>query len=368
MNPENKKDAEKALEGVFSVEYEAEGVYREIEIRRLIAWDYQPFHLYSEDEMAMMILSIQRSGVITPVIVREREGGTHFDIISGHHRVEACRILGMETVPCVIRKMSMEDAMICMIDSNLQQRTKLTPSEKAEAYRLKAEAIKKKEERGVPVGPRKIRDQLGIEGGDSSTQVQRYLRLNELIPEFQKKVDDGTMALRSGVDLSYLSPAEQKTLWSAMLKEQVVPTMEQAKKIRALSASKACTARNLRAVLTGKEIEPESPEKPVAEEPKEKSVVLLAPDHAVLTSTADCEGTKELVTTVEAFATEEAAPVAKKTSSPVPERVIRLPWSALALYFSEDMTDAEVEQAILDLLRQYGECREHAAPQLVALP
>ena len=363
MNPENKKDAEKALESVYSVEYEAEGVYREIEIRRLIAWDYQPFHLYSEDEMAMMILSIQRSGVITPVIVREREGGTHFDIISGHHRVEACRILGMETVPCVIRKMSMEDAMICMIDSNLRQRTKLTPSEKAEAYRLKAEAIKKKEERGVPVGPRKIRDQLGIEGGDSSTQVQRYLRLNELIPEFQKKVDDGTMALRSGVDLSYLSPAEQKTLWSAMLKEQVVPTMEQAKKIRALSTSKACSARNLRAVLTGKEIETQEAVKPEDLEPREKSAALQAP------------GTSEKVVFADATGQENAEepapkgePVTVTDASPIPERVIWLPWSALAPYFSADMTDAEVKQAILDLLRQHGERREHTAPRLVALP
>ena len=313
--------------------------------------------------MAMMILSIQRSGVITPVIVREREGGTHFDIISGHHRVEACRILGMETVPSVIRKMSMEDAMICMIDSNLRQRTKLTPSEKAEAYRLKAEAIKKKEERGVPVGPRKIRDQLGIEGGDSSTQVQRYLRLNELIPEFQKKVDDGTMALRSGVDLSYLSPVEQRTLWSAMLKEQVVPTMEQAKKIRALSASKACTSRNLRAVLTGKEIEPENPAKPETADSREKIAALQAPTASEKVVLAAATGQEDAEKPVP-----EGDPAAAEDALAAPERVIRLPWSTLAPYFSEEMTDAEVEQAILDLLRQHGERREHAAPRLVALP
>ena len=101
---------------------------------------------------------------------------------------------------------------------------------------------------------------------------------------------------------------------------------------------------------------------------KEKSAALLAPDHAVLTCNADCESTEESVTTEEASATEETASIAMEGTPAAPERVIRLPWSALAPYFSEDMTDAEVEQAILDLLREHGQRREPAVPRLVALP
>ena len=317
--PGNKKDAEKALEGVYAAEYEAEGILRELDRRCL-------------------------------------------QIISGHHRVDACMFADIQTVPCVIREMSDQDAMICMVDSNLHQRGDLKISEKAFAYKLKMEAIQEKRASGDPMGHRKTRDLVGMEGCDSGAQVQRYLRLNKLIPEFQKKVDNATMCMRAGVELSYLSPAEQKALWSAMLKEQVSPSTEQAKRIRKLAGSSDFTIRNLRAVLTGKEIDLESPAKPVAEEPKEKSAALLAPDHAVLTSTADCEGAEESVTTA------EAASIAMEGTPVAPERVIRLPWSALAPYFSEDMTNAEVEQAILDLLREHGQRREPAVPRLVALP
>ena len=364
----NKKDAEKALEGVYAAEYEAEGVLRELDRRCLRAFDHLPFHVYTDEQMAEMVESVRQNGVITPIIVRPLKGGDTFQIISGHHRVDACMFADIQTVPCVIRELSDQDAMICMVDSNLHQRGDLKISEKAFAYKLKMEAIQEKRANGDPMEHRKTRDLVGMEGCDSGAQVQRYLRLNKLIPEFQKKVDNATMCMRAGVELSYLSPAEQKTLWSAMLKEQVSPSTEQAKRIRKLAGSSDFTIRNLRAVLTGKEIDLESPAKPVAEEPKEKSAALLAPDHAVLTCNADCESTEESVTTEEASATEETASIAMEDAPAVPERVIRLPWSALAPFFSEEMTDAEVEQAILDLLREYGQRREPAVPRLVALP
>ena len=358
--PGNKKDAEKALEGVYAAEYEAEGILRELDIRCLRAFDHLPFHVYTDEQMAEMVENVRQNGVITPVIVRPLKGGDTFQIISGHHRVDACMFADIQTVPCVIRELSDQDAMICMVDSNLHQRGDLKISEKAFAYKLKMEAIQEKRANGDPMEHRKTRDLVGMEGCDSGAQVQRYLRLNKLIPEFQKKVDNATMCMRAGVELSYLSPAEQKTLWSAMLKEQVSPSTEQAKRIRKLAGSSDFTIRNLRAVLTGKEINLESPAKPVAEEPKEKSAALLAPDHAVLTRNADCESTEESVTT------EETASIAMEDAPAVPERVIRLPWSALAPYFSEEMTDAEVEQAILDLLREHGQRREPAVPRLAA--
>ena len=362
QKPGNKKAAEKALEGVYAAEYEAEGILRELDIRCLRAFDHLPFHVYTDEQMAEMVENVRQNGVITPVIVRPLKGGDTFQIISGHHRVDACMFADIQTVPCVIRELSDQDAMICMVDSNLHQRGDLKISEKALAYKLKMEAIQEKRANGDPMEHRKTRDLVGMEGCDSGAQVQRYLRLNKLIPEFQKKVDNATMCMRAGVELSYLSPAEQKTLWSAMLKEQVSPSTEQAKRIRKLAGSSDFTIRNLRAVLTGKEINLESPAKPVAEEPKEKSAALLAPDHAVLTRNADCESTEESVTT------EETASIAMEDAPAVPERVIRLPWSALAPYFSEEMTDAEVEQAILDLLREHGQRREPAVPRLVALP
>ena len=363
QKPENKKAAEKALEGVYAAEYEAEGVLRELDRRRLTAFDHLPFHVYTDEQMAELVESVRQNGVITPIIVRPLEGGDRFQIISGHHRVDACMFADIQTIPCVIREMSDQDAMICMVDSNLHQRGDLKISEKALAYKLKMEAIQEKRANGDPMEHRKTRDLVGMEGCDSGAQVQRYLRLNKLIPEFQKKVDNATMCMRAGVELSYLSPTEQKTLWSAMLKEQVSPSTEQAKRIRKLSGSSDFTIQNLRAVLTGKEIDLEGPAKPVVEEPREKSVALLAPDiskKVVLSDTTGQEDVEE--------PTPEEEPAAAEDVPPALERVIRLPWSALAPFFSEEMTDAEVEQAILDLLRQHGERRETAVPRLVALP
>ena len=361
--PGNKKDAEKALEGVYAAEYEAEGVLRELDIRRLTAFEHLPFHVYTDEQMADLVESVRQNGVITPIIVRPRSGGDTFEIISGHHRVDACMFADIQTIPCVIREMSDQDAMICMVDSNLHQRGDLKISEKALAYKLKMEAIQEKRANGDPMEHRKTRDLIGMEGGDSGAQVQRYLRLNKLIPEFQKKVDNGTMCMRAGVELSYLSPEEQKTLWLAMLKEQVSPSTEQAKSIRKLSGSDAFTIRNLCAVLTGKEIEPEDPAKTEAAEPRKRSVALLAPDVSKKAVLPDTTGQED----VEEPALEEE-PTAAEDVSPAPERVIRFPWSALAPYFSEEMTDVEVEQAILSLLQQYGQRREPAAPRLAALP
>lgn len=169
--------------------------------------------------------------------------------------------------------------------------------------------------------------------------------------------------MRAGVELSYLSPAEQKTLWSATLKEQVSPSMEQAKRIRKLSGSSDFTIRNLRAVLTGKEIDLVSSEKSVAEKSSEKSVALQAPDATEKIVLIDNAGQK----TVEE-PTPQEKPAAAEDAPPAPERVIRLPWSTLAPFFSEEMTDAEVEQAILDLLREHGQRRESVVPRLLALP
>ena len=266
-----KAEAEEQLfESLYSADYDADGEYREIEIKHLDSFDYFPFHVYTEQQLELMAASIVRNGVITPIIVRPRKDGTSYQIISGHHRVDACRRLEMPTVPCIIRELSDQDALLCYIDSNLRQRRDLTPSEKAEAYKLMQKAWDEKKASGAPMEHRKIRDLIGKECGDSGAQVQRYLRLNYLIEPLQKKVDNGTISMRA----SYLTKAEQETLRTAVLKEQIAPTEKQAKKIRALSEQKRCTLQNIRTVLCTKDADFESAAKP---ELPEAEIIPLKP-------------------------------------------------------------------------------------------
>lgn len=136
---------EQLFESLLSADYEAEGEFREIEIKHLHSFDYFPFHMYTEEQLALMAASIVQNGVITPVIVRRRRDGSSFQIISGHHRVEACRLLEMPTVPCIIRDMSDPDALLCYLDSNLRQRKNLTPSEKSGGISAHAESDRREE-------------------------------------------------------------------------------------------------------------------------------------------------------------------------------------------------------------------------------
>lgn len=353
---------EKVFESLYSADYEADGVYREIDRKHLVSFSHHPFRVYTETEMALMAASIVQNGVITPVIVRPRKDGTSYEIISGHRRVEACQLLELPTVPCVIKEMNDEDAMLCMIDSNLRQRKNLTASEKAEAYQLKQEALEKKKASGAPMEHGKIRDLIGKEGGDSSSQVQRYLRLNYLSKPLQAKVDNGTISMRAGVELSYLTPEEQDTLRTAVIKEEIAPSEKQAQKLRMLSEKKNCTLQNICAVLTNDEIAVESLVKP--EETESSEAPAPSDEHTA-------EETPAAVAPDEPEEIPQAEkPKASKEEPSVqlpPERTIRLNWSALSPFFSDDMTDAEIEQAILDLLARYSERRHSEKPQLKVL-
>lgn len=372
-NQNTKAEAEEQLfESLVSADYEAEGEFRDIEIKHLHSFDYFPFHMYSEEELALMAASIVRNGVITPVIVRRRRDGSSFQILSGHHRVEACRLLEMPTVPCIIRDMSDPDALLCYLDSNLRQRKNLTSSEKAEAYRLMQKAIDEKKATGAPMEHGKTRDLIGKEYGDSGAQVQRYLRLNYLSEPLQKKVDNGTISMRAGVELSYLTKEEQDTLRTAVLKEQIAPTIKQAKKIRALSEQKRCTLQNIREVLRTKDADLESAAKP---EQPEAEIVSLTPQE-------DCEdvAAEEIVTEPEEpeSVSSEISKPAEETEAPeeeldgdvpeehelvapkAPERTIQLRWAALSRFFTDETSDAEIVEAIMTLLERYGNCRMSA--------
>ena len=371
-----KAEAEEQLfESLYSADYDADGEYREIEIKHLDSFDYFPFHVYTEQQLELMAASIVRNGVITPIIVRPRKDGTSYQIISGHHRVDACRRLEMPTVPCIIRELSDQDAMLCYIDSNLRQRKDLTPSEKAEAYKLMQKAWDEKKASGAPMEHRKIRDLIGKECGDSGAQVQRYLRLNYLIEPLQKKVDNGTISMRAGVELSYLTKAEQETLRTAVLKEQIAPTEKQAKKIRALSEQKRCTLQNIRTVLCTKDADFESAAKP---ELPEAEIIPLKPQEESVTT--DLPGQNESIASEEAESEPEETEHSNKENdkpaaetevseedldedvpeehqpavSKAPERTIHLRWAALSRFFAEEMSDEEIADAIMSLLERYG--------------
>ena len=187
----------------------------EIALSQIDAFPGHPFQVRQDEDMEKLIESIGQSGVIVPVILRKR-----YETIAGHRRCAACRQMGIEHVPAVIREMSEEDAVLCMVDSNIQ-RTSILPSEKAKAYRMKMEALsgqgkrtdldkEKSSRRLAPKWKRETAEQVGTDAGDSGRQVQRYLRLNELIPEFLKLVDEKKLAFLTGVELSYLSTGQQK--------------------------------------------------------------------------------------------------------------------------------------------------------------
>ena len=289
----------------------------ELDIDTLLPFPNQPFHPYKEDEMTRMVESIKENGVISPIIVRSK-GDKTYEIISGHNRVEACRRAGITRIPCFIQEVDDDTAVVLMVDSNLHQREQVLPSEKARAYRLKMDALQRSagrypgncdpsdhNYRGL-----RTRDIIGVEGGDSGAQVQRYLRLNNLTPSLLEKVDDGTLNLRSAVELSHLTPEEQETVQTAMEGKRVSPSVTQARSIRRLSESKTVTDRTVGDVLADDK------------QPAEKPLIKNAEKPSI------------------------------KKERTIPERTIRLRWTVLSPFFAEETTDAEIEQTIISLLQK----------------
>ena len=190
--------------------------------------------------------SIADAGVLSPALARPKEGGG-YELISGHRRLAACKALGMDTMPVIVRTLTDEEAVITMVDSNLQ-REHILPSEKAFAYKMKMEAMDRKLRRPKnvdQVGPH-FRGQstaqlLGDAAGDSASQVKRYIRLTNLIPEILQMVDDGKIALTPAVELSYLQPSEQEMLFSMMDCDEVTPSLSQAQRLRRMSEEQRFT-------------------------------------------------------------------------------------------------------------------------------
>lgn len=197
-----------------------------------------PYQVKDNEEMEDFVENIKQKGVIHPVIVRPKEDGT-YEMISGHRRKRACELAGIKEIPAIVRDMSDEDAIIYMVDSN-KQRERILPSEKAFAYKMKLEAMKRQGQRNdltsrPMVDKLKSADIMGEEVGESGRQIQRYIRLTELIPELLQLVDDEKMKLRPAVEISYLTKSEQEYVFEAMEYNEVFPSHPQARELKKLS-------------------------------------------------------------------------------------------------------------------------------------
>ena len=226
----------------------------EIAISELRPFKDHPFRVKEDEEMEQLKKSIHESGVLVPALARPTEDG--YELISGHRRMAACAALGLETMPVIVRKLTDEEAVIAMVDSNLQ-REHLLPSEKAFAYKMKMEAMDRKVGRpknGDQVGPdyKGIRSAeiIGEQAGDSASQVKRYIRLTNLIPSILKMVDEGRIALTPAVELSYLQRFEQIALYRIMDRDDVTPSVYQAKQLRQLSQEEKLNDESIAALIS----------------------------------------------------------------------------------------------------------------------
>ena len=203
-----------------------------------------PFKVLDDELMEQTVESIMQIGVVSPLIVRpDPEGG--FEILSGHRRLHAAQLAGLETVPVIVKEMDDDAAIIFMVDSNLQ-RENILPSERAFSYKMKLEAMKHQGQRGDltsdQVGQKSWAvNQLADDANESKTQVQRFIRLTNLIPEILDMVDEKKIAFNPAVELSYLKPSEQKEFLEAMDYAQASPSLSQAQRLKKLSQEGGCT-------------------------------------------------------------------------------------------------------------------------------
>ena len=197
-----------------------------------------PFQVRLDEDMEQLVQSVKERGIITPITLRPKEGG-RYEIVSGHRRKKACELAGLETVKAEIKELSRDEAIILMVESNLQRST-ILPSEKALSYKMRLEAIRRQGQRtdltSRPLGDKsKSADIIGEQVGDSGRQIQRYIRLTELSPQILQMVDEGEIAFRPAVELSYLSEKEQQSLVNTMDKEDCTPSLAQSIKMKQFS-------------------------------------------------------------------------------------------------------------------------------------
>lgn len=226
-----------------------------LDIAQLHPFADHPFHPYTDERLRDLTDSIREHGVLMPVLVRPMASGG-YEIISGHNRVEAAKLAGLDKVPVTIREMDDDLATIAMVDSNLRQRDILLPSEKAWAYRMKMEAMRRQSGRPrnncAQVGPnfgKRTRDLIAEEMGESKNQISRYIRLTELIPPLLAMIDQGHLPFNPAVELSYLSPQNQTSLLAILERDEITPSLAQAQNLHKLSTLDKLDESAIEAIL-----------------------------------------------------------------------------------------------------------------------
>ena len=240
---------------------------RDIPISEIDEFPDHPFKFLIDEDMEQLVESIKRNGVMTPATVRLKEDG-RYELISGHRRRKACELAGLETLKCEVKDLSRDEAIIIMVESNLQRST-ILPSEKAFAYKMRLEAMKRQAGRPTkdnysPMGNNlefaTSSDELAEKVGESKNQIFRFIRLTELVPEILQMVDDRQIAFRPAVEISYLSEEQQYTLLEAMEYSDATPSLAQAIKMKKFMQDGKLTNEVIQSIM--EEEKPNQKEKP----------------------------------------------------------------------------------------------------------
>lgn len=259
-----------SLDNLFSSEQERQDAKLEkiqiLPLTELHPFRNHPFQVRDDDEMDKMVDSVKEYGVMTPAIVRPRKDGG-YEIVAGHRRCHASQRAGVETMPCIVRDMDDDTAIILMVDSNCQ-REHILPSEKAKAYQMKLEAVKRKAGRpsknnSAQVGPNLwASEKVAADAGESRSQVKRFIALNNLTPALMQMVDEGRLKTTPAVELSYLAPEEQEDFLSYMESEGCTPSLSQAQKLKEASKESVLTPEKIQHIMAAKppSVKPRDPQ------------------------------------------------------------------------------------------------------------
>lgn len=237
---------------------------RNISISEIDEFPDHPFKVLMDEDMEQLVDSIKRNGVMTPATVRQKEDG-RYELISGHRRRKACELAGLETLKCEVKDLTRDEAIIIMVESNLQRST-ILPSEKAFAYKMRLEAMNRQGQRSdltsTPlVSKLRANEELGEKVGESREQIRRYIRLTELVPEIMQMVDERQIAFRPAVEISYLSEEQQYSLLEAMEYNDATPSLAQTIKMKQFNNDGKLTAEVIQSIM--QEEKPNQKEKPV---------------------------------------------------------------------------------------------------------
>ena len=261
-----------SLDNLFSSEQERQDAKLEkiqiLPLSELHPFEGHPFQVRDDEEMDKMVDSVKEYGVMTPAIVRPRRDGG-YEIVAGHRRCHASQRAGADTMPCIVRELDDDTAIILMVDSNCQ-REHILPSEKAKAYQMKLEAIKRQGRRSDLTSGQVVQklsvEKVANESGDGYKTVQRFIRLNNLSPDLMQLVDDGRLKTTPAVELSYLTPEEQEEFLSYMEEEGCTPSLSQAQKLKAASKESVLTKDTIHEIMSARSpsVKPREPQLTIA--------------------------------------------------------------------------------------------------------